>query len=892
MGTEFIAEMMRSLHKFAPTIPVPETAFKVTREEKQLAQQLRLSIEKSGIELKGLMFDDFFSDLEKSRKDMSDCFSSRSQPTIVDTSQSIIETTILPYFCRLKTVMQKFDLSGASVNFPWNCVSNSWQRLPGGSAHMEMLSMLFNMAVIHIKIAETKRQQGYRVMMKDFRSAAVYLTIAEQEFLPELFRHSKDIDANQYVREEISTLARVCKGQAHYCFFLSLIGDPAASSETPRVSPETMAGMAEGGALFFQELDKDLGHVKSCASWKEDIKPHIQILKALGEMHLGMQHVMTSVNDGETQVGEGIMRFKRAQEYLSVQCKAKWSAGEMKRLLEQCKDLEARARDKNVRIYHHPEFGGELPPKAKPLQGQPSDALYKEFEGDCAKLSIANPWKDWLGVEVQMQLQQFESGCNTFVQRAKEKADMLSKKSEDELAKAEVLSMLSMANSEGEETLPDSLQSQIASIQVQKAGTPAVDLLKGQFTHLIDRRTSLITDVTRAVDNLEAEARQDEEYRQQYGNRWNRDRSVEHHVHTVVKDSSVKYRDWLQGALVQDRAFKQRVFEKEIVLRALDTDLSQIIAGFDSQPSQRAVGGVAAAAMKLSVLKKEHDDILERMNQNVAVLKDLPQRSRAQLAAELQSAKDDPERTQGILGQAPDSYADQERSITSIFEAFEEKLGAVLTATEEAKAIARKEFDKNSEKQQKILDLEQACREFSGFSKRANSAVEDLKNVDSQISNLVGHMEAFTLSRREDAEFLEQGLRQQERQQREREEQEALTQQYLAQQAQEAQAAEQARRAEEQRRQEELTRQYLAQEAQAQQAQAQQFQPQQFQQFPPQQPAQQFYDPVQPAATPSHPPGRTSPQHSAGWSCPMCTFFNEAANTSCEMCSTARPERF
>ncbi|KAM7537810.1 hypothetical protein Aperf_G00000075938 [Anoplocephala perfoliata] len=521
-----------------------------------------------------------------------------------DSTVKLIET----YCDLLENLEQRIPLTNQEIpiSFKWyDCFSGNSKvfrsSMKGYNAGFDRCCMLFNLAACHSQIAKSQNlsdDSGLKTAAKSYQVAAGLFDYVKV-ILPSFYSQSPTWDVSS---EALIGYSNAMLAQAQECIYIK--------AEKDDMKPSIIAKLANQAAVLYTEALTAIN--------LPSLRPYLpkdwcSIISAKAtNMEIYAEYYAALAAESEQNFGEQIARLNKTLILLK---KVSRTDG-MKEFMVKVEKTRDRAKKDNDLIYHEivPDVKTLNPigvavvakklPVEFPLGGKPPKDLFKTL----VPIQVYNATQVAEGVKRQM--------VGAELQRLREATDTCN----GIMASLNLPAVVESSNgSDG--AIPKSLLDKAAQIRTNGG----VSALREKVASLADgntRNSEIVQDITSTLDE---EEKTDNDLRQKYGDKWNRQESSK--LNAGWRGELAKHRELLTQARQTDKGLKERFNSQESSFNHLSSspdELRRYIMSAESQGSNAApeTGGsssqkqaLKALCDRIDAMKKERVDLQKQLEE-------------------------------------------------------------------------------------------------------------------------------------------------------------------------------------------------------------------------------------------------------------------------------------
>lgn len=479
------------------------------------------------------------------------------------------------YYKALCVMESRFPISGEkehvhTVTFTWHDAFKQNKKASQQNIHLEKAAVVFNLAAIQSQLAlsaDRTSANGLKQACNAFQAAAGAFALLRDNISMKASVGQSTVDVSV---ECAGMLERLMLAQAQECFFEKVISDGKPNSLCSKVARQVSLYYEEAyGALNLPPLNQHFDR-----TWIA----HVQ-LKAAQFNAESCYRLSLELHEKE-EIAEEIARLKAGLTTLTDAKKSAKGVGGP--LLEMASKLEGninrnleRANKENDRVYlmRVPAINTLSPlPTASLVKSTPmheildasKEKMFAQLVPDSSAKALSR-YTEMVDEIIRMQAEKLQQ--------------------ESEITRVKVKEMDlpdSLLALEGNSTLPDQLKEDIEAVQV--GGGPAG--LESEMQQLKDLRRVNQEILVQTEELLQNEAREDAQFRTQFGTRWSRPQSS-----TLTKN--------LQDRLNRFAANLKQASESDARIERVIRDNYGMMSVLDYRPIESALPSLSRPIMSL-----------------------------------------------------------------------------------------------------------------------------------------------------------------------------------------------------------------------------------------------------------------------------------------------------
>ncbi|KAH9282692.1 Programmed cell death 6-interacting protein [Echinococcus granulosus] len=520
-----------------------------------------------------------------------------------DSTVRLIES----YCDLLESLEQRIPLTNQDIPiaYKWyDCFSGSSKvfrsSMKGYNAGFDRCCMLFNLAACHSQIAKNQNTNddcGLKIAAKSFQIAAGMFDYVKI-LLPTFYAQSPTWDMSA---EALAGYSSIMLAQAQECIFIK--------AEHDDMKPTVVSKLANQASLLYNEALTAV----SLASLRPYLPKEWSILLSnkAAMMEVYAEYYAAFAAEAEQSFGEQISRLNKT---LALLKKISRSEG-MKDFYAKVERTRDRAKKDNDLIYHEiipdpktlPSIGvasvAKKIPVTFPLAGKPPKELFTTL----VPIPVYNATQVADGVCRQM--------ISVEVGRLREATDTCNG------VMASLNLPAAVQEIDGSEDAVFNPLFEKAAIIRQNGGVAA---LREKISSLADGNTRNAEIVEDIFSTIEEEEKTDNELREQFGDKWNRQQSSK--LNSGWRAEIAKHRQLLQQAGQTDKGLKERFSVQEASFdhfSGSESELREYITSeMEKQGSSTVLGGssskkkaLCALCNQVDTMKKERVDLQKQLEQ-------------------------------------------------------------------------------------------------------------------------------------------------------------------------------------------------------------------------------------------------------------------------------------
>eukprot|EP00891_Asterochloris_glomerata_P000589 jgi/Astpho2/589/e_gw1.00013.8.1_t len=439
--------------------------------------------------------------------------------------------TMSKYFRSLSVMETRFPISRerehVMLSFTWYDAFRNTKRTEQFSIHFEKAAVVFNIGAVLTQIGlgfDKSTDQGLKDAARKFQEAAGAFAFL-RDVAGLRVEQPRPVDISP---EAAGMLEKLCLAQAQECVF--------EKARTDKKSPAILARLAKQVSVLYEDVLRLLSCDPLRSHFDRSWTAHVQVKATLYEVESQLQMGVQLHKDDE--IGQEIARLKEAHRMLLIVKKeAKMCGHELQESMRFTEETLSsnlnRAERENATVY---------------LMRIPNVVDLPAIQPYVLVKSL--PLTDLDGSTEGMFQQVIPDSS----------AKALSKYSEMALESGSASS------------LPDALRAELESLE-DHGGVRHLHDLAGQIK---DLRRVAAEDLQKVTDQLDGEAREDAQLREQYGSKWNRPASQA--LNSTMREKIAGYNANLEAAGQSDARLAQRLEENNSAFAGLsiDTAVSQM----------------------------------------------------------------------------------------------------------------------------------------------------------------------------------------------------------------------------------------------------------------------------------------------------------------------------
>ncbi|XP_051145350.1 vacuolar-sorting protein BRO1 [Andrographis paniculata] len=523
------------------------------------------------------------------------------------------------YYKALCAVESRFPISADAdhvntVSFTWYDAFKNKQKASQQNIHLEKAAVLFNLGATHSQMGlgfDRSAVEGRRQASHSFIAAAgAFAFLRDNEAMKASVGSSTTLDVSV---ECVGMLERLMLAQAQECVYENTIAKGS--------SPGVCAKISRQVGLFYEEALAALTVAPLNQHFEKGWIAHVQLKAALFYAEACYRYSL-ELHDKE-EIAEEIARLKSGINALS-DAKKSSPRGAAQQLLDAINKLEAnlnrnleRATKENDRVYLM-----RVPP-ASSLPPLPSFSMVKPMPmNEVLDASRQKMFSSLVPDSSAKSLSKYTEMLDDIIRTQAEKLQQGS-----ELARVRLKEMDlpdSILALEGNFTLPTALKEEVEAVQI--CGGPAG--LEGELQQLKDLRRVNHEMLLQIEEQLQKEATEDVQFRNQFGTRWTRPQSST--LTKNLQDRLNRFAANLKQASDSDARIERSLRENSSLLSILDCrpietalpTLAKPIMSLDAN-EDAVVGALKQSLRQLEILGAQRaslEDMLKEMKRKDDIL--------------------------------------------------------------------------------------------------------------------------------------------------------------------------------------------------------------------------------------------------------------------------------
>ncbi|PIA33499.1 hypothetical protein AQUCO_04100140v1 [Aquilegia coerulea] len=514
----------------------------------------------------------------------------RSSSDSLDVRRDVLQS----YYKSLCVMESRFPISSDkddinSINFTWYDAFKQKQKASQQNIHLEKASVLFNLGAVYSQIAlaaDRSTPNGLKIACNSFMSAAGSFGYLKENASMKASNTTVDISV-----ECAGMLERLMLAQAQECFFEKVVGEGRMPGLCSKVSRQV--------GLYYEEAFAALSVPPLNQHFDRTWISHVQ-LKASQFYAEACYRCALELHEKE-EIAEEIARLKSGISALTDARKS--TRGVAAQLIDAVTKLEAnlnrnleRAVKENDRVYLM------RVPATNSLPSLPAYSLVKSMAmGEVLDASKERMFASLVPDNSAKALSRYTEMVDDIIRTQAEKLQQGSEMTRVRLKEMDLPdSILAL---EGNISIPVDIKEDVEAVQI--SGGPSG--LEAELQQLKDLRRVNQELLVQTEELLEKEAREDAQFRTQFGTRWTRPQSS-----TLTKN--------LQDRLNRFAANLKQAAESDARIERAVRDHSALMAILDRRPIESALPTLARPMMSLDA---NEDAIVGALKQSLRQLENL-----------------------------------------------------------------------------------------------------------------------------------------------------------------------------------------------------------------------------------------------------------------------------